>query len=80
MDFAYTPRLNDLKARARTLTDTIMAFELECEHNNGLSEQSHATIKAAVLDAGLQAINTPAEYGGAGLSILEQAVVRGQSG
>ena len=58
MDFAYTPRLAELKDRAGTLTEKIMPFEDECERNNGLSAQSHASIKAAVLDAGLQAINT----------------------
>ena len=59
MEFAYTPRLLELKDRARTLTEKIMPFEDECERNNGLTAESHATIKAAVLDSGLQAINTP---------------------
>lgn len=80
MDFAYSPRLTELKERARALTEKIIPFELECEHHNGLSPQSHATIRAAVLEAGLQAINTPAEYGGAGLSVLEQVVVQDELG
>ena len=80
MEFAYSPRLADLKERARALTDTIMQFEDECERNNGISDESHATIKAAVLASGLQAINTPVEYGGAGLTVLEQAVVQDELG
>ena len=80
MDFAYTPRLAELKDRASTLTEKIMPFEDECERNNGLSAQSHASIKAAVLDAGLQAINTATQYGGAGLTILEQVVVQDELG
>lgn len=80
MDFAYTPRLVELKNRARTLTEKIYPFEQECEENNGLSAESHASIKAAVLDAGLQAINTPVEYGGAGLTVLEQVVVQDELG
>ncbi|KXF52923.1 acyl-CoA dehydrogenase [Rhodococcus sp. SC4] len=80
MDFGYTPKLAELKERARTLTETIIPFELECEQNNGLTAQAHATIKQAVLDSGLQAINTPTEYGGAGLSVLEQAVVQDELG
>lgn len=80
MDFGYTPRLLELKGKARALTGTIMAFEDECETNNGLSQESHATIKAAVLEHGLQAINTPQEYGGAGLSVLEQVVVQEELG
>ena len=81
MEFAYSPRLADLKERARALTDTIMQFEDECERNNGISDESHATIKAAVLASGLQAINTPVEYGGAGeTTVLEQAVVQDELG
>ncbi|MBX8686213.1 acyl-CoA dehydrogenase [Mycobacterium sp. 20091114027_K0903767] len=80
MEFAYTPRLIELKERARTLTEKIMPFEDECERNNGLCAESHASIKAAVLDAGLQAINTPTEYGGAGLTVLEQVVVQDELG
>ena len=80
MDFAYTPRLAELKQTAKNLTTQIMQYEDECEANNGLSAESHATIKQAVLDAGLQAINTPTEYGGAGLSVLEQVVVQDELG
>src|ERR1700754_1557212 len=80
MEFAYTPRLLDLKPRARTLTEKIIPFEDECERNNGLTAESHASIKAAVLDSGLQAINTPTEFGGAGLSVLEQVVVQDELG
>ena len=76
MEFAYTPRLAELKDRARALTEKIIGFEDECERNNGLCAESHASIKAAVLDSGLQAINTPTEFGGAGLSVLEQAARR----
>ncbi|MCV7288676.1 acyl-CoA dehydrogenase family protein [Mycolicibacterium wolinskyi] len=80
MEFAYTPRLVELKDRARTLTEKIIPFEEECERNNRLTAESHATIKAAVLDAGLQAINTPTEFGGAGLTVLEQVVVQDELG
>ena len=80
MDFAYTPRLAELKQTAKNLTTQIMQYEDECEANNGLSAESHAAIKQAVLDAGLQAINTPTEYGGAGLSVLEQVVVQDELG
>ena len=52
MEFAYSPQLLDLKQRARALTEKIMPFEDECERNNGLTPESHASIKAAVLDSG----------------------------
>ena len=80
MEFAYTPRLAELKQTAKNLTTQIMQYEDDCEANNGLSAESHAAIKQAVLDAGLQAINTPTEYGGAGLSVLEQVVVQDELG
>ena len=57
-----------------------MVFEDECEDHNGLSEESHATIRRAVLEAGLNAINHPTEWGGAGLTLLEQAVVQEELG
>jgi acyl-CoA dehydrogenase len=80
VDFAYTPRLTDLKDRAAALTGKLMAFEDECEANNGLDEEAHKVIREAVLDVGLQAINMPAEWGGAGLTLLEQAVVQDELG
>lgn len=80
MDLRPTPRLLELKARAASLTAAIMPYEEECEENNGLSAASHATIRAAVLDHGLQAINQPAAWGGAGLTILEQVVVQHELG
>ena len=57
MDFTYTSRMAELKARAAELAGKIMVFEDECEMDNGLSPESHAAIKAAVLEAGLNAIN-----------------------
>jgi len=79
MEFAYTPRLAQLKS-VPALTEKIKAFEDECERNNGLSSESHASIKASVLESGLQAINTPTEFGGAGLTVLEQVVVQDELG
>jgi acyl-CoA dehydrogenase len=80
MDFSYTPRQRELKERAASLAKVIMEYEDECEANNGLSPEVHATLRQAVLDHGLQAINMPAEWGGAGLSILEQAIVQEELG
>ncbi|MGX1885000.1 acyl-CoA dehydrogenase family protein [Streptomyces sp. NPDC055287] len=80
MDFRLTARQQELKAAARSLTDVITAYELDCEENNGLPPQTHAAIRDAVLDSGLQAVNMPAEWGGAGLTIFEQAVVQEELG
>ena len=80
MDFAYTPELEALKARAAALTQRLIPYEDDCERDNGLTPSQHAEIRAAVLDAGLQAINMPTEWGGAGLSVLEQVVVQEELG
>ncbi|MFL6054642.1 MAG: acyl-CoA dehydrogenase family protein [Actinoallomurus sp.] len=80
MEFAYSPRLLDLKQRAADLTDKIMVHEDECEAGNGLPAETLAAIRGDVLAAGLQAINMPPEWGGAGLSVLEQVVVQEQLG
>ena len=80
MEFTYTARQRELKERAAQLTKTIMQYEEECEENNGLPHEAHADIRRAVLDVGLQAINMPTEWGGAGLSVLEQVVVQEELG
>jgi acyl-CoA dehydrogenase len=80
MDFAYTPRLAELKQRAIELYERIVPYEDECEANNGLTPEALADIREAVLETGLQAVNMPAEWGGAGLSVLEQVVVQDELG
>ncbi|MEV4920624.1 acyl-CoA dehydrogenase family protein [Streptomyces tirandamycinicus] len=80
MDFRLTARQKELKDAARGLTDFIMKYELDCEENNGLPPQAHHEIRDAVLASGLQAVNMPAEWGGAGLDILEQVIVQEELG
>ncbi|MGD1221725.1 MULTISPECIES: acyl-CoA dehydrogenase family protein [Streptomyces] len=80
MDFRLTPRQAQLKADARALTDFIADYEIPCEEDNGLPASAHAKIRDAVLDAGLQAVNMPAEWGGAGLTIAEQVTVQEELG
>ncbi|MFE7545127.1 acyl-CoA dehydrogenase family protein [Streptomyces platensis] len=80
MDFRLTPRQADLKRTARELTETLTAYETDCEENNGLAAQAHTDIRDAVLASGLQAVNMPEEWGGAGLTILEQAIVQEELG
>ena len=80
MDFSYTPRQLELREQATALAATIMRYEDECETANGLSDAVHTALRQAVLDHGLQAINMPAEWGGAGLSILEQVIVQERLG
>ncbi|MGG7575101.1 acyl-CoA dehydrogenase family protein [Streptomyces sirii] len=80
MDFRLTPRQAELQRTARELTETLTAYETDCEENNGLPAEAHAAIRDAVLASGLQAVNMPREWGGAGLTILEQAIVQEELG
>ena len=58
----------------------ITQFEDACERDNGLPAETHAKVRDAVLAAGLQAVNMPTEWGGAGLTITEQVVVQDELG
>jgi acyl-CoA dehydrogenase len=80
VEFRYTDEQLELRDRAAGLTRDIMVYEDECEANRGLSAQSLAEIRELTLKAGLNAINMPTEWGGQGLSILDQVVVQERLG
>jgi acyl-CoA dehydrogenase len=82
MDFTLSPELKQLRTRVRSLVDDVLQpLELEAEQNQGrLSDQSHATVKRAVLESGLNAANIPKQYGGGGLNLTEQIVMHEQLG
>lgn len=80
MDFAYTPEQLELKERAAALAAEIMVHEERCEAENGLPPEILADLRAKTLASGLNAINMPKEWGGAGLSVLEQVIVQEQLG
>jgi acyl-CoA dehydrogenase len=75
MDFGYSERLLDLRERAAKLASLLMGYEEECEKQGGLSAKCLADLRSGVVKYGLQAINMPEKFGGAGLSNLEQAIV-----
>jgi acyl-CoA dehydrogenase len=80
MNFAYTPEQLELRARAAALAADIMVHEEACEEANGLPPEVHAQVADRVRFHGLNAINMPAEWGGAGLGVLEQVIVQEQLG
>ena len=80
MDFSYTPDQLDLRDRARSLADEIMVHEEACEAAGGLPESVHGEVAARVRHHRLNAINMPAEWGGQGLSVLDQIIVQEQLG
>jgi butyryl-CoA dehydrogenase len=75
VQFTYSPEQLALRERASRLTEAIIPYEEPCEAGRGLPPQSLAEIRSLVRDAGLNAINMPTEWGGQGLSILEQVIV-----
>ena len=80
MNFRYTDEQLELRDRAAALTDEIMAYEEECEEHRGLPAQSLSEIRDLTLKASLNAINMPLEWGGQGLSILDQVIVQERLG
>ena len=70
-----------LQERAREFTDHVLIpLEDECEANDGLTPESAARAKQAVLDAGFNAINHAPENGGQGLDTFQQMLVEEQWG
>jgi butyryl-CoA dehydrogenase len=80
MDFSYTAEQLELRERASALTEQIMVYELACEQNGGLPDESLARIRELTLEAELNAVNMPSEWGGQGLSTLDQVIVQEQLG
>jgi acyl-CoA dehydrogenase len=80
MDFNYSPEQLELRDRAQSLTDAVIPFEIPCEEGRGLPADSLAEIRRLTLDHRLNAINMPAEWGGQGLSILDQVIVQERLG
>src|ERR1700760_1331768 len=58
----------------------MIPFEIPCEEGRGLPAQSLAEIRRLTLDHRLNAINMPSEWGGQGLSVLDQVIVQERLG
>ncbi|MFZ0172749.1 MAG: acyl-CoA dehydrogenase family protein, partial [Acidimicrobiales bacterium] len=80
MDWTYTESQLELKARARALAEEIMTFEDQCEAEDGLPDEALDLIHKSTLAAGLNAVNMPSQWGGAGLSVLDQVLVQEELG
>ncbi len=80
MEFTYTAEQRELRERAGGLTAAIIAYEEPCESGRGLPDSSLAEIRELTLQARLNAINMPVEWGGQGLSILDQVIVQERLG
>lgn len=81
MDFRYTPEQAGLKARAAAYAHLLMGYEDQSEEAGGpLPAETVRELTRAAMDAGVYAINMPASWGGAGLSLLDQVIVEEEFG
>jgi alkylation response protein AidB-like acyl-CoA dehydrogenase len=81
MDIRLSDDDRELQERARAFTvQHLFPLELECEENDGLSPESHARVKAAVLEWRFNAINHAPQDGGQGYDLFQQVLVEEQWG
>jgi len=80
VEFAYSPEQLELRSRAAALAADIMVHEQACDEHNGLPPEIHAAVADRVRHHRLEAINMPAQWGGQGLSVLDQVIVQEQLG
>ncbi|ACU76267.1 acyl-CoA dehydrogenase domain protein [Catenulispora acidiphila DSM 44928] len=81
MDFRYTPAQQDLKRRAADYVKLLIQYEDQAEQARGALPKSIVReLTLAAMDAGVYAINMPVEWGGPGLSLLEQVIVEEEFG
>ncbi len=81
MDMRLPAADRDLRSKARDFTQQVLIpLEDECEANDGLTPESHAVAKRAVLEWEFNGINHPVEDGGQGLDLFQQMLVEEQWG
>jgi len=81
MDLRVTEDDRELRDRAKAFTqEHLIPLETECEEHDGLSEESAANARAAVLERSFNAINHAREDGGQGLDLFQQVIVEEQWG
>ena len=81
MDMRLAPEDRALQRKARDFTDQVLVpLEDECEEHDGLTEESHARAKRAVLDWDFHAINHAVEDGGRGHDLFQVMLIEEQWG
>ena len=81
MDMRLTAADAALQAKARRFADEVLQpLETECEEHDGLSRDSAAAAKQAVLDAGFGAINHAVADGGKGYDTFQVMLIEEQWG
>jgi alkylation response protein AidB-like acyl-CoA dehydrogenase len=81
VDIRLEPQDAELAAKARAFCDEVLLpLEDECEARDGLSPESHASAKQAVLDWDFAAINHAIADGGKGYDVFQVMLIEEQWG
>jgi len=81
MDLGLSSADRELQQKARDFTDQVLVpLEEECEEHDGLTPESAAAAKQAVLDWGFNAINHTGADGGRGYDLFQQMLIEEQWG
>ncbi len=81
MDLNLTKDDRDVQARAREFVENhLFPCELECEENDGLSQNSLAAIRKAAIEYKVVAMNHSPEDGGQGYDVFQQMLAHEQLG
>lgn len=81
MDIRLSREDAELAQKARAFCDEVLIpLEDECEENDGLTPESHAKAKQAVLDRDFAAINHAVEDGGKGYDVFQVMLIEEQWG
>jgi alkylation response protein AidB-like acyl-CoA dehydrogenase len=81
LDLRLAPDDLALQEKARGFTEQVLVpLEDECEINDGLTPESAATAKRAVLDRGFNGINHSSQDGGQGYDTFQQMLIEEQWG
>lgn len=81
MNYRLTPRLLDVQQRGRAFVeDVLYPLELLCDEGSGLPPDVERAARLRGVESGLFAPNVPLEYGGAGLTLMEQVILEEQLG
>ena len=81
MDLGLSSADRELQQKARDFTDQVLvSLEDECEEHDGLTSESAAAAKQAVLDWGFNAINHAEADGGRGFDLFQQMLIEEQWG
>lgn len=76
MEYALSPAMRALRARARAFAETVLyPLEIICDEQDGLPPELELAARQAAQASGFFAPNVPVADGGAGLSIFEQVMV-----